>query len=306
MIFNIFIILMPIIVVYFVVKSYTEKNKNDYHQEPKDEFKINVGHAPVVDADCKSESEDARLHIANISSHVSVESKIVTTESDVNPENDPRYKDISERTKYKDNMNCMVFEGNGLFLQTNRKRKIKIMAFSYDDAIDRLVNDGFDRNNISIDRRNFEPPTYEQLYAMNEHDDFIPENICKYDASYIIDRYMEDDKNADKELIDFATKRGLMFSYYIGQKNLINQILRDFSEKERIAFFILLVERDKTGNWNFENFIKYVDNAENLLSNEKFMNSYKRISNIANFENNQNRKKTACYTIASYVVDENI
>lgn len=289
MILDIIIILIIVIVIYNVV-SHKKSNEYDYSQEPRDEFEIKVGHAPVVDF--KINDEDVNQYNTNISV------KYKTPSNNISPEMDPQYKDMSERVKYKDNMNAMVFNGKGLFIPTNRRRKIKIVAFSYEDAIENLISDGFDPEHIDIERDFFEPPTENQLEAMRMHNEWIPENACMTDISYIISRHMDNDRNADKSLMDFATKRKLVFSYYIGQKNLIKQLLHTFDDKESIAFYVLYVERDQTGEWHFEHFDKYKEIAVQLLKNEKFMKSFKNNTKIYDLEEKSYRQRTLCYTTA--------
>lgn len=96
------------------------------------------------------------------------------------PSHDPEMKPKSERQQYHDNLNHMMFKGEGIFSTTGRKRTIQPMkAFSYEQAYNALIDNGFLPDSLKIERCCPEPPTKAQLVAMREHKDFIPENMCK-------------------------------------------------------------------------------------------------------------------------------
>lgn len=258
--------------------------------------------SPSKDSATICSSENATPKTIFSIKNVSVQCRMVDCESQAHPENDLPIKSSVEREQYHDNMNAMVFKGNGLFLQTNRRRKIELIAFSYNDAISKLISDGYDPNKIDIHRDCFDPPSAEQLQAMRNHNDWIPYNACFQDMSAIICRYTEDDRNADKSLMDFATQYGFVFSYFIGQKALIKRLLNTFSLDEKIALYIAYVKRDLTGSWDLNNFDKYKASAIQLMDNKQFMDSFKRNTRIYDFEEKSSRQRTLCYQIASDLV----
>lgn len=213
------------------------------------------------------------------------------------PSTDPVMKPKEERMQYHDNLNYMVFQGSGIFSKTGKKRIIKPFdAFSYDEAIAALVKKGFVANSIQIERCCPEPPTEAQLASMRDHDDYIPSDICKHDASCLISRYVDRDDFAGKALLDFATKQKIPISYYMGKEALMSYLWRTLENERRIALYMLCVKRKESGKWEFGNFERYASEAIRLLKNETFMNSFKRIQNVTNLENIS--KQSNCYKMA--------
>lgn len=184
----------------------------------------------------------------------------------------------SQSTTFNDNMNYMLFDGEGIYEPTKRKRQIHIESFSEQEAINELVSTGYIQDTISIHRVPFPAPSKEQLSAMRRYHDKIPKKACKIDISFLISKFMDGERNADKELMDFATSKKVKFSYYTGEKSLYSCIWHNFSLEEKFAFYLLCVQKDKTGQWKFDLFEKYKDIAANYLNDSKFMNSFKRYS----------------------------
>lgn len=180
--------------------------------------------------------------------------------------------------KFCDNLNYMNFEGEGIHSSTNRKRKIKIEAFSEQEAIEELQSSGFIPETINISRIPFDPPTEAQLEAMRNHHDRIPRKACKIDISYLMEKIIEDQRKPEKQLIDFATAQKVKLSYYVGEKSLYSCIWYQFSLEEKFAFYLLCVEKYKKGKWMFEKFEYYKSIAPSYLNDDKFMNSFKRYS----------------------------
>lgn len=98
------------------------------------------------------------------------------------------------------------------------------------------------------------------------------------DISFLISKSMENQRDADKELINFATGQKVKFSYYTGDKSLYSCIWNKFTFEEKFAFYLLCVEKDKKGQWNFDKFEYYKTLSSDYLNNDKFMNSFKNIS----------------------------
>lgn len=210
------------------------------------------------------------------------------------PSTDPEMKSKEDRMRYHDNLNYMVFQGNGIFSKTGKKRTIKPFdAFSYDEAITSLVEKGFVANSIQIERCCPEPPTEAQLASMRDHDDYIPSDICKHDASCLISRYIDRDDFAGKALLDFATKQKIPISYYKGKESLMSYLWETLKNERKIALYMLCVKKKESGKWEFGNFERYSSEAARLLKNETFMNSFKRIYDVSNIENIS--KQTNCY-----------
>ena len=101
------------------------------------------------------------------------------------------FKKSAEVTpQFNDNMNYMIFEGEGIYSKTGRKRKIHVEAFSESEAITELVSDGYNQESIQIHRVPFDPPSEEQLAAMKKHHNKIPKKACMIDISFLISKYM--------------------------------------------------------------------------------------------------------------------
>lgn len=219
------------------------------------------------------------------------------------PSTDPMMKPKAERMQYHDNLNHMFFQGNGIFSKTRKKRTIKpFIAFSYDDAIATLTENGFIPSSIQIERCCPEPPTEAQLAAMRDHHDYIPPDICKLDASSLISRYIDRDDFAGKPLLDFVTKQKIPVSYYIGREALMSYLWKTLDDNRRVALYMLCVKRKESGKWEFGNFEKYTSESARLLKNETFVNSFKRICNITNLENIS--KKSNCYKMVLALIIE--
>ena len=184
--------------------------------------------------------------------------------------------------KFNDNLNYMLFDGDGIYEKTGRKRKIHIEAFSEREAIEELQSSGFSPGTITISRVPFDPPTEAQIDAMKKHHDKIPKKCCKIDISFLMEKIIQDQRNPDKQLIDFATSQKVKLSYYTGEESLYRCMWNKFSLEEKFAFYLLCVEKDKKGKWMFDKFDFYKSIASNYVNDEKFMNSFKRYSGAGN------------------------
>ena len=224
------------------------------------------------------------------------------------------FKKSAEVTpQFNDNMNYMIFEGEGIYSKTGRKRKIHVEAFSESEAITELVSDGYNQESIQIHRVPFDPPSEEQLAAMKKHHNKIPKKACMIDISFLISKYMGNERESDKDLMTFATNQKVKFSYYAGEKSLYNCIWHNFTLEEKFAFYLLCVEKDLKGKWQFEKFDYYKSITCDYLNDNKFMNSFKRYSANDNsfygfirdkgveygYSASQN---TNCYKIAASIV----
>lgn len=202
--------------------------------------------------------------------------------------------------KFCDNMNYMVFEGDGLFLETGKRRKIHIEAFSEEEARLSLAESGYDPASLNISRAQFEPPTERQIAAMQAHKNKIPQNACKDDISFLMTKIIEEQREPDKRLIQFATEQKVMFSYFTGEKSLYSCIWNTFDTNRKAAFYLLCVKKDMTGRWEFDSWENYLQKASVLLSDLKFRNSFKRYLNSGfyGFTEETVSRDTNCYKIA--------
>ena len=210
------------------------------------------------------------------------------------------FKKSAEVTpQFNDNMNYMIFEGEGIYSKTGRKRKIHIEAFSESEAIETLAAE-YNPETISISRVPFESPSEDQISAMRKHGNKIPKNACKIDITFYMHKIIEHQHDPGKQLTEFATKQKVKFSYFTGEKSLYDCIWTQFSEIDKAAFYILCVKKDKTGKWNFDRFDQYKEAAKEILKDEKFMNSFKRYINSGfyGFTEETTSRSTNCYKIA--------
>lgn len=209
-----------------------------------------------------------------------------------------------DEPKFKDNMNYMVFEGEGVFIKTGRTRKFHVEAFSEKEARSELCSSGYDEDSIIISRVPFEPPTDAQIQAMRKHGNMIPKNACKYDLSFLMTKIIEKQHDPGKSLMNFATEHKVKFSYYSGEESLYLCIWNSFEDIDKAAFYLLCVKKDRTGKWEFDSWDVYRDKAENALSDTKFYNSFKRYlkSGFFGFTDNASSRDTNCYKIASAII----
>lgn len=206
--------------------------------------------------------------------------------------------EISE-SPYKDNMSYMRFECNALFVKTNRSRKVIVETFSEEEAREHMIQSGFAPDSISIKRIPFDPPTPDQISAMRSHNNEIPENACKQDVSYLIEKHSKGQKNPDKKLLNFAVSQKVKFSLYAGEYSLYGVMWYSFDDLHKVAWYLLCVNHDCSRKWNFDKFDYYLNKAPSLLENQKFYNSFKRYINAGfyGFDGNTSRN-TNCYKIA--------
>ena len=201
---------------------------------------------------------------------------------------------------FQDNMNYKIFEGEGIFISTGRKRKIHIESFSEEEALSELVASGYDKSSINISRVQFEPPTEEQIKAMRKRGNKIPKNACKIDISFLMSKIIEQQHDPGSKLIDFATKHKVKISYFAGEKSLYSCIWNTFDDVEKITFYLLCVKKDRTGKWEFDSWEAYKHKASTIQSDDKFMNSFKRYLNSGfyGFTDETSSRNTNCYKMA--------
>lgn len=208
-------------------------------------------------------------------------------------------KNTEPASPFCDNMNYMIFEGEGIYSKTGRKRKIHVEAFSESEAAEMLAAE-YNPGTINISRVPFEPPSEDQILAMRKHGNKIPKNACKIDITFYMHKIIEHQHDPGSQLMEFATKQKVKFSYFTGEESLYDCIWAQFPETDKAAFYIMCVKKDKTGKWNFDRFDQYREAAKGLLKDEKFMNSFKRYisSGFSGFTEETTSRNTNCYKIA--------
>lgn len=209
------------------------------------------------------------------------------------------FKKKEPESPFSDNMNYMIFEGEGVYIKTGRNRKIHIESFSEEEARAELINSGYDPETINISRAKFEPPSEEQIKAMKKHGNKIPKNACKIDISFLMSKIIEHQHDPGKALMKFATGHKVKFSYFTGERSLYSCIWNTFDDTEKAAFYILCVKKDKTGKWEFDSWERYKEKAKILLEDDKFVNSFKRYINSGfyGFTEETSSRNTNCYKL---------
>lgn len=69
----------------------------------------------------------------------------------------------------------------------------------------------------------------------------LPEDATKSDARAIIDRELDSDEAATKDLLDYARAKGMLCSDYIGNKALHNQLFDHLALEDKVALFCFCV-----------------------------------------------------------------
>ena len=69
----------------------------------------------------------------------------------------------------------------------------------------------------------------------------LPKDITQSDAKAIIARYLDDDDGASSSLLEYARRKGILCSDYIGNKALHQQLFDHLSERDKIIFFCFCI-----------------------------------------------------------------
>lgn len=185
-----------------------------------------------------------------------------------------------EKDSFIDNMNYQLYKCKGLYIQTNRKRTVKLEAFRPDDVVVQMKKLGFIEP-FEINRIAFPEITPLQLSALRSANIYDTSDVCQFDASAILSKKYDHDSTPNPELVSYATSCHIKFSYYIGKKALYDLIFNCLDLRDKIAFFAFCVYRyatdDRSGNLNKHPsrnlFYKF---AADNLSNESFVKSMNR------------------------------
>lgn len=90
----------------------------------------------------------------------------------------------------------------------------------------------------------------------------LPENATQSDARALIARDLDNDKQASSSLLEYARRKGMLCSDYIGSKALHNQLFDNLSGRDKVSFFCFCVYKFY---WDDEN-----EDLENHSKKEMF------------------------------------
>lgn len=134
-----------------------------------------------------------------------------------------------------------------------------------------------------------EPSEGQESYARNVGVP-IPPGACLVDVSALLTRYEEDDyKAATPGFLEYIASKGWKGSALIGYKAMFNPILapdyiveHPLDEREKIALFAYCVVKGRKGEpvgnlLNDKNKETYFSFADQVLKDEKLMNSFRRL-----------------------------
>ncbi|MBR4419568.1 MAG: hypothetical protein IKT32_01690 [Clostridia bacterium] len=202
------------------------------------------------------------------------------------------YDPIIKSTSSTDNLNYNIYTFTAIHSSTKKKHKNKtIEVFVNENIVDTIKNIGYEEP-IEYQKKEFPPPSEAQKnYFRGLTKKELPLNACKFDASALLSRYEDfnDLYSPNPDLIAYATKNRIKFSYYIGKKALYSLIFYDLPLIEKITFFIFCVYKDNCQqkqnihqiNANPEN-CKYYQLFKNFASenitNEPFIKSLLRLN----------------------------
>lgn len=113
-----------------------------------------------------------------------------------------------------------------------------------------------------------------EVYGFNPK---LPRTLSDDDCRCILKRYqMLDYINADRDMVEFARSRGIMCSYYIGGRILIDELRESMNSKEVIAFFIACVGCNEDGVFFGYKWDRYMTAAEKLMETDGFIDSFEK------------------------------
>lgn len=191
------------------------------------------------------------------------------------------YPIIHKQSIFKDNMNYNYYSVKALYLQTKRKRTVKVEAFDENEVKEQLLLTGFSEP-FEITQIPFPEPTEEQIAACRAHGSILPADACQFDASAIISKEIARDSIPNPDLLHFATAKKIKLSYYIGKKALYDVIFYTLENEDKIAFFIFAIYRftsnDRQANLDSsphrDIFYEFANSKISDLSFVRSMNKY--------------------------------
>lgn len=175
------------------------------------------------------------------------------------------------------------------------------------DALDRLKSDGYDTSDCCIKRASFDRPSDSQLALAKKCHISIPDKSCMKDVSALLSFAFDYDRKPPKELIDFADPL-FFFSYYSGEKLLVRCSMASLeSQTDKFCFYIAVVRRDLTGEYNFSQSDKSA--ALKILEDQKVSRSFDLLlkDEFDGYAPDDNcGKRRACYLAAKKYIQSGI
>ena len=173
-------------------------------------------------------------------------------------------------------LNRKHFKVKARYIPTNRVRTVEIWARSEEEAKNKLLSS--DYSEIVSISRNFHLPTEKQIAYAKSLGIQITSDMERQDISELIDRKINDKSDPNPGLVDFAENRDIIFSSYIGKKNLYNLVFSELPNLDKIAFFIFSVYRylssDREANLDISPYkSKFYEFAQSIESNDRLLNS---------------------------------
>lgn len=206
---------------------------------------------------------------------------------------------MKNNSPFPDNMNYYHYSYDAVFSKTNRRRKGDLYAFSDDECVDKLIQDGFLSDGINITKIPFPAPTEAQIELSRKSRIEIPADACKNDVSYILSYYFDKDHVSPDSLFILADRNRIETSYYSGFHCLFSKIYRSFDLQNKIAMFLVCVKHDMYHEWSFEIFDTFLPLAALCMQSDAFMNSYKHNDFHHSFDGNTSDiRNYSCYKVA--------
>lgn len=174
-------------------------------------------------------------------------------------------------------MNYLQFKITGTNRQTNRRKSLRIDAFSQDEAVEAASKKLSPP--LDVERVPFDSPTNAQLDYAKDLGILVTAGMTKNDLTALISRSVDGDRSdPNPGLIDFATGRGFHFSQYIGKKALYILVFSSLDTVDKAAFFLFSVYRwlseDREANLDKSPYCqKFYATAEALTNEERFVKS---------------------------------
>lgn len=132
------------------------------------------------------------------------------------------------------------YKVRGVSEETGRKRTIKLMAQNREKAEEELKQRGLIEP-YEFEEEEPDAPTDRQIdYAIDLGILILP-TMTKKDISALIDKKVDEDDDANEELLTFAYNKNIYVSPYIGEKALFNTIFSTLANPDKAAFFCYAV-----------------------------------------------------------------
>ncbi len=149
-------------------------------------------------------------------------------------------------------LNYRTYSFNARFIETNRLRTRQIETFEPENILEEISSLGYYKDSITYKLILPEPATEKQLQyikSLMEKTSYTVEipvdKLSKTDASGVIDYLLAGGQTPSKDIMEYATELHIRASYCSPDWLIFEKIFYALPDKERIAFFIFCVFRDK-------------------------------------------------------------